>query len=156
LAASELEELHLYRLLVAVDGSANSELALRAAITVARRDHAALTLISVEPDVTLSTAQIAAIVGPPPDLQENMHAYAQQVLDGAVCRVPIDIPVRTILRRGKPGQQIVAEAACGNYDAILLGARGVSRVGALLGSVSHYVLHHASVAVFVAHAARGA
>jgi nucleotide-binding universal stress UspA family protein len=106
--------------------------------------------------VTLSTAQIAALVGPPPDLQENMHAYAQQVLDGAVCRVPSDIPVRTILRRGKPGQQIVAEAACGSYDAILLGARGVSRVGALLGSVSHYVLHHASVAVFVAHAARGA
>jgi nucleotide-binding universal stress UspA family protein len=30
----------------------------------------------------------------------------------------------------------------------------VGRVGALMGSVSSYVLHHADIAVFVAHAPR--
>jgi nucleotide-binding universal stress UspA family protein len=150
---AELEELHLHRLLVAVDGSANADLALRAAITVARRDHAALTLISVEPDVTTSLGGLAALVGTPPDLQDDIHRHTKQVLDHAVCRIPIDIPMRTILRRGKPGPQIIDEARSGNYDAILLGARGLGRVGALLGSVSHYVLHHAPVAVFVAHSA---
>ena len=39
-------------------------------------------------------------------------------------------------------------------DAILLGARGVGRVGALVGSVSSYVMHHSDTAVFVAHAPR--
>jgi nucleotide-binding universal stress UspA family protein len=40
-------------------------------------------------------------------------------------------------------------------DAILLGARGVGRIAALMGSVSQHVLHHAQTAVFVAHAPRG-
>jgi nucleotide-binding universal stress UspA family protein len=56
------------------------------------------------------------------------------------------------LRHGKAGPEIVAEARAHDYDAILVGARGVGRVGALIGSVSSYVLHHADTAVFVAHA----
>ena len=36
-------------------------------------------------------------------------------------------------------------------NAIILGARGVGRVGSMLGSVSSYVMHHAKSAVFVAH-----
>ena len=50
----------------------------------------------------------------------------------------------------------MAAAEEGEHDAILLGARGVGRVGSLMGSVSQHVLHHASVTVFVAHAPRGA
>jgi nucleotide-binding universal stress UspA family protein len=46
----------------------------------------------------------------------------------------------------------VAQSKEHDYDAILLGARGVGRVGALVGSVSSYVMHHADTAVFVAHA----
>jgi nucleotide-binding universal stress UspA family protein len=38
---------------------------------------------------------------------------------------------------------------------VLLGARGVGRMGSLIGSVSQHVLHHADIAVFVAHAPRG-
>jgi nucleotide-binding universal stress UspA family protein len=151
-APSELGELHLRRLLVAVDGSASSQLALRAAITVARRDHAAVTLISIEPDLATTTAQWAILAGAPADLQDAVHQQAQAALDAAVAAIPPDIPVTTILRRGRPGPQIVNEAARGTYDAILLGARGVGRVGSLLGSVSHHVLHHAAIAVFVAHA----
>jgi nucleotide-binding universal stress UspA family protein len=48
----------------------------------------------------------------------------------------------------------VAQSREHDYDAILLGARGVGRVGALIGSVSSYVMHHADTAVFVAHAPR--
>ena len=48
--SDQLDELQLRRLLVAVDGSDSSTLALRAAITVARRDNAALTLLCVAPE----------------------------------------------------------------------------------------------------------
>ena len=65
-------------------------------------------------------------------------------------------PVETIVRRGAPGPQIVAQARAGCYDALLLGARGVGRISALVGSVSQYVLNHADIAVFVAHAPREA
>jgi nucleotide-binding universal stress UspA family protein len=149
-----LGELHLHRLLVAVDGSENAELALSAAITAARRDHAAVTLICVAPDVSTDLSRWAVAAGVPPASQDEVDAEAQQLLRDAVDLVPEDIPVRTVLRRGKPGPAIVAHARECDYDAILLGARGVGRVGALVGSVSAHVLHHADVAVFVAHAPR--
>ena len=150
-----LEELHLHRLLVAHDGSANADLALRAAITAARRDHAAITLIAVAPDTSTDLSRWAVVAGVPPASQDEVDAEAAAILRDAVQKVPEDIPVKSIVRRGKPGPEIIAQAReCGEYDAILLGARGVGRVGSLMGSVSAYVLHHADVAVFVAHAPR--
>ena len=44
------------------------------------------------------------------------------------------------MRRGRPGPEIVAHAREQTYDAILVGARGVGRVAAIIGSVSAYVL----------------
>jgi nucleotide-binding universal stress UspA family protein len=67
--------------------------------------------------------------------------------------VPAEIPVRTVVRRGKAGPAIVAHAREENYDAILVGARGVGRVASIVGSVSAYVLSHADIDVFVAHSA---
>ena len=149
-------ELHLHRLLVAVDGSANSDLALSAAVTAARRDHAAITLITVAPDVVAEASRFPwGAAGYPPCDQAAADAAAERALREAADRVPADIPVTRLFRRGKPGPEIVAAAAESDYDAILVGARGVGRVGgALAGSVSSYVLHHADIAVFVAHAPR--
>ncbi len=147
-----LEELHLHRLLVAVDGSDSSRLALRAAITAARRDHAAVTLISV---VGHTRANFSVVAGLPPVSQEELDGEAEKILRRAVALVPQDIPVRTVVKRGKPGPAIVAHAREKDYDAILLGARGVGRVGAIIGSVSAYVMRHAETAVFVAHEPRG-
>ncbi len=149
---SALKELGLRRLLVAVDGSPSAELALAAAITVAQRDNAALTLITVEPDVTSTSASLGFGTVPPPEMQQDAHRAAEETLEGAVARLPDDMPVTKILRFGKAGPQITAEAATGKYDAILIGARGVGMVGSLQGSVSQYVLHHAEIAVFVTHA----
>jgi nucleotide-binding universal stress UspA family protein len=130
-------ELRFHRLLVAIDGSKSSELALAAAVTVARRDNAALTLISVDPDVVAEA-----------------DSAAERALRDAADRVPQDIPVTRVVRRGKAGPAIVAAAAEEPYDAILMGARGVGRIESMMGSVSSYVLHHADTAVFVAHAPR--
>ncbi|TMM00152.1 MAG: universal stress protein [Actinobacteria bacterium] len=152
---STFGELHFHRLLVAVDGSQTADLALSAAVTAARRDHAAITLLAVVPDILLESRRW--IPGGPgaPDpraLQEEADAEAQRLLRQTVERIPGDIPVTTVIRHGKPGPEIVAQARERDYDGILLGARGVGRVGALVGSVSGYVLRHAGTSVFVAHA----
>jgi nucleotide-binding universal stress UspA family protein len=149
---TELGELRFNRLLVAIDGSANAELALSAAVTAARRDNSALTLISVAPDVRAEAAKWPGVLVVPRPPQDELDATAERILREAVARIPADIPVETIVRRGAPGPQIVARARAGCYDAILLGARGVGRISALVGSVSQYVLNHADIAVFVAHA----
>jgi nucleotide-binding universal stress UspA family protein len=152
--ATTLDELHLHRLLVAVDGSPSADLALAAAVTVARRDHAAITLLTIVPDMLVASARWITISGAPDParLQEEADADAQRILRETVARIPQDIPVTTVIRHGKAGPEIVAQLCEHEYDAVLLGARGVGRVGALIGSVSVYVLHHAPVPVFVAHA----
>jgi nucleotide-binding universal stress UspA family protein len=151
--AGVLGELTLHRLLVAIDGSANAELALTAAITAARRDHATLTLLLVGPDLATGPAAWSVPMSGGCD-QEAVDEDGRRRLNEIAARIPRDLPVTTLYRRGKAGPEIVRAAKEGDYDAILLGARGVGRVHTLLGSVSHYVLHHANTAVFVAHAPR--
>jgi nucleotide-binding universal stress UspA family protein len=148
----KLGELQYRRLLVAVDGSPNAELALAAAVTAALRDNAAITLICVAPDVIAETSRFPWPAQVAPADQEQSDRYAEQILHDAVELIPDSIPVTRVVRRGRAGQQIVAHANESTYDAILLGARGLSKMGAMLGSVSQHVMHHANVAVFVAHA----
>jgi nucleotide-binding universal stress UspA family protein len=153
--AAVLGELTLHRLLVAIDGSANAELALTAAVTAARRDNATITLITVGPDLATGPAAWSVPVSGTLD-QTAVDEDACKRMKSTVARIPADISVHTLYRRGKAGCEIVKAAKAGNYDAIILGARGVGRVGAMMGSVSSYVLHHADIAVFVAHAPREA
>jgi nucleotide-binding universal stress UspA family protein len=89
----------------------------------------------------------------PPTSQDELDAEAEKILRRTVALVPDEIPVRTVVRRGKPGPAIVAHAREETYDAILMGARGVGRVASIVGSVSAYVLSHAGSDVFVAHSA---
>ena len=149
--AGMLGELELHRLLVAIDGSANAELAVSAAITAARRDNASVTVLTVGPDLSTSPAAWSVPVTGALD-QQAVDADGCKRLDAIVERIPSDIGVHKLYRRGKAGPEIVKAAKEGDYDAIILGARGVGRVGALMGSVSSHVLHHADIAVFVAHA----
>ena len=152
--ATVLGELSLHRLLVAIDGSANAELALKAAVTAARRDNATITLITVGPDLASGPATWSLPMAGGVD-QPEVDDDACKRLDAALARIPADISVHKLYRRGKAGPEIVKAAREGDYDAIILGARGVGRVGALMGSVSSHVLHNADIAVFVAHAPRG-
>ena len=151
--AGMLGELKLHRLLVAIDGSTNAELALSAAITAARRDNASVTVLTVGPDLSTSPAAWSVPVTGALD-QQAVDDDGCKRLNATVERIPPDIPVHKLYRRGKAGPEIVKASKEGTFDAIILGARGVGRVGALMGSVSSYVLHHADIAVFVAHAPR--
>lgn len=148
-----LPEISFHRLLVAVDDTPGAALALAAGVTVARRDHAELTIVSVAPDLATSAARWPSPGLAPPLMQEDADAAVQKTLREAVAAVPEEIGVTSVFRRGSPGHEIVALAEEGTYDAIILGARGVGRFsGAIAGSVSAYVMHHAKVAVFAAHA----
>lgn len=88
-----------------------------------------------------------------PGLLEAVHADAEAILRAARDRVPDDLPVRTLLTEEPVRNALIHEIDKGGYDLVVMGSRGRSAVrSALLGSVSHYVLHHSPAPVLIVHA----
>jgi nucleotide-binding universal stress UspA family protein len=72
-----------------------------------------------------------------------------------VDELPDDISVTTIVVSGHAAHEILAHLHHGQHDLLVMGTRGLGRVGsALLGSVSQAVLHEAELPVLVVRAPR--
>jgi nucleotide-binding universal stress UspA family protein len=78
---------------------------------------------------------------------------ADRIVRAAADRVPEDISVTTILTEDPIRAAILKRAREGNHDLIVMGSRGRGTVrSAVLGSVSHHVLHHSPIPVLIVHA----
>src|SRR4051794_15046232 len=135
--------------LLAFDGSHESELALAHAVAIAQTYRARLTIIAVVPPPPLLAWQA-------PGGMRGVHDAEQTELDGllrqAADGVPDDLSVTTRLLDGDPARELLRAAREGDHDVIVLGSRGRGRVSAaLLGSVSNHVMHNAEVPVIVIH-----
>jgi nucleotide-binding universal stress UspA family protein len=141
-----------HNILVAVDGSPDAEQALKHAIDLAEAEHTRLTLFS-------------AIVAPPPaafagisgdvvaQLIRDAEADAQAIMRAAVERVPKQVSVTSVLSSDPVRPALLQQIKAGNHDLVVMGSRGRGTLrSALLGSVSHYVLHHSPVPVLIVHA----
>jgi nucleotide-binding universal stress UspA family protein len=141
-------------ILVAVDGSEHGAAALRTAAQLAGEEHARLTVITAVPPAPavaqLSAAGAAALA----DVAELMGDAGKQIR-AQVDALPDDVSVTSIVVAGHAHEAILERLREGNHDLLVMGTRGLGRVGsALLGSVSQAVLHHAEVPVLVVHAPR--
>lgn len=88
-------------------------------------------------------------------LFEDAHANAEAILRRARERVPDDLSVTTVLSERPIRAALMSEIAEGVHDLVVVGSRGRGAVrAALLGSTSHYVLHHSPVPVLIVHADR--
>lgn len=136
-------------ILVALDGSADADAALRHALDLVRDQNALLTLLTVVPP---SPTPIGAGVPQPPDLTE-IH---QSILRDALKEVPTDLSVVTRLEHGRVGETILRATESGKYDLLVMGSHGHGRMRrALLGSVSEHLLHSATIPVLLMRAAGG-
>jgi nucleotide-binding universal stress UspA family protein len=132
-----------HHILVALDGSADSKTALRHAVTLAQDQNAKLTLLTVLPH---TATPVGPGVAPPPETAESHNA----ILKEALAEIPKNVGVTTRLERGEIAPTILKAVAAGNYDLVVMGSHGHSRVHrALLGSVSERVLHKAAVPVLM-------
>jgi nucleotide-binding universal stress UspA family protein len=140
-----------HNILVAVDGSAHAEQALTHAIDLAESEHTRLTLITAAGDLPTTAFLMAGEVTG--KLIEDARAEAATILRRARDRVPDDLPVTTVLTDQPIRRALIAQIKDGHHDLVVMGSRGRGTVrSTLLGSVSHYVLHHSPAPVLIVHA----
>jgi nucleotide-binding universal stress UspA family protein len=139
-------------ILAAIDGSPDSEQATTQAIDLAASEHARLTLFSaVVPPPSIAYAGMGGDVVT--KLAEEAEADSEKLLRDALERVPDDVSVTTILSKEPARPALLRQLEQGEHDLVVMGSRGRGAVrSVLLGSVSHYVLHHSPVPVLIVHA----
>jgi nucleotide-binding universal stress UspA family protein len=150
-AASASPNGQMRRLLLAVDGSATAEHAVRHLLSMrsALREPQALEvhLVNVQRPVSSDVSSFVA----KDQLQEFQHercdaalAPARRILDEA------GQPYQEHRKVGPPGATIAELARAQACDLIVMGARGLgSNTAALLGSVTQSTIEHADVPVLV-------
>jgi nucleotide-binding universal stress UspA family protein len=86
-------------------------------------------------------------------LARDAEAEAEAILRTAVERVPDDVSVSTVLSTAPVRLALLDQIRDGGHDLVVMGSRGRGAVrSVLLGSVSHYVLHHSPIPVLIVHA----
>jgi nucleotide-binding universal stress UspA family protein len=142
-----------HNILVAVDGSADADAALAHAIDLAESEHTRLTLMTAVAEPPATSYLVAG--GVAGQLSENVHCQAEAIIRQARDRVPADLPVTTVLSEQPIRLALIRQIKEGHHDLVVMGSRGRGAVrAALLGSASHYVLHHSPVPVLIVHAER--
>jgi len=135
------------KILVAIDGSDQSNHALSEAIRVAKFTGAAMTLVHVN-SVRTSGYIISAAEQLGQILEENGKAALEEAkkMVAAECDGPVD----ALLLEGDAADRIVETAHNGGYDLIVIGPRGLSKLsGLILGSVSQGVIKNSPCPVLL-------
>lgn len=132
------------KLLVAVDGSWQSTMAVKLAAEMAKGLGAELTLLHVIP-ATDTSGSVASLEG------QRRETGGQSILRAAaeVARAA-GVEVKTELRKGHVVNEILQFEAQLRPDVVIMGSRGMSQVkGLLLGSVSQTVSQYSRSSVLI-------
>ncbi len=150
------------KILVPLDGSEHSLKGLEVAIEIAKKFKSNVTLIhvysiTVRPIVVPEPATITPS-GVPVMTAEEVEKIAaaarkegERLLEDGARRTEVaGVKTEKVLVEGHNVEEIVDAAKEGNFDLIVLGARGVSRIREILvGSVSDGVVHHSTCPILL-------
>lgn len=136
------------QILVAVDGSDNSNRAIIKAKQYSNVFDGQITLLTVLKP--LAPGYYTYMEPPIPD-EKQMHGVGKSILEKSleVLGKPKD-EVITKIRIGNPADEILQEADEEEYDLIVMGSRGLGVFSrSFLGSVSNKVLNHTNTDVLI-------
>ena len=138
-----------HNVLVATDGTECATAAVGAAVELAERHHARLTVMAaVRPPSPWMLGAFALPIAVPVErctpaaLPADAEHEAEGWIAAAAEHVPADLPLTKLLAHGTPGKAILERAREGGHDVILLGA-------GRHGPTARHVLRHAEVPVLV-------
>jgi nucleotide-binding universal stress UspA family protein len=139
------------KILVPLDGSDHSTYALEKAIQIAKKFDGKVTLLHAYTPHVVSLPKEYAHAEATPEMVEISREAGANILEQAKDRVETEsVQFETLLKMGQAVETIVSVAENGDFDLIVIGARGLSTIKELLlGSVSHGVTAHAKCPVLV-------
>jgi len=146
----------LDRILVGIDGSVGSAVALRWAIDLARAVDAEIVAVHA---FEVPTPVIAPETGVPVGLgvdevevERTLRETAEQafVTDWSASLEEAGVPYRRLLEEGAPGEVLLEVAERERPGLLVTGRRGRGALAALLaGSLSEHLVHHSRIPVAV-------
>jgi nucleotide-binding universal stress UspA family protein len=141
-------------IVVGTDGSAGANVALDAAIELARLTGARLHVVHAHRVVTASVATGAELGVPPVDVvevNENIHSEGQLICDQAMARAGrAGVQAEGHCVGGNAGEELVKVASAASADLVVVGNRGMSGMRRfVLGSVPNKVAHHCPTSLLI-------
>jgi nucleotide-binding universal stress UspA family protein len=144
------------KILVAVDKSEESQMALRYTCHLLEHFTANVDALYVKPDVVETMAEGGgyAPFTTKSDVEREIEAQAEKTVEEIIesCEICMGgrIPCNPMVAVGDPADEILNLASRDDYDMIVLGSHGQSSLrGFLLGTVHAKVLHHAQQPVLI-------
>ena len=135
------DPINLKRIVLGMDFSDHAHRALKYALSIAREYHAELTLLHVLEHLPGST-----------DLQSATAKVTKQLKELVSPRGPKPSLVKSLVRIGKPYQQIIEVALEAQTDLVIMGVRGRSSLdSALFGSTTYRVIQMGPCPVLAVH-----
>lgn len=144
------------KILVPVDKTEESQLALRYACHLMEFFPAHVDALYVKPDVVDVIAEGGGYMPftSRSDVEREIEKEARKALDQIIesCEVCLGgkIPCNPMVSVGEPAEEILRIADEGHYDMIILGSQSHSLIhGLLLGAVQLKILHHAKQPILI-------
>ncbi len=113
------------RILVAYDGSHGSGIALKRSIELAKALGAELTSISVEEHLPYYAASISEVKANKEEIDAHFRQLTKQARDTAALS---GVELETLVQQGHEVERIVTAAKDGNFDLLVIGYHGHSRI----------------------------
>ncbi len=132
------------KILVAVDGSEYSNVAVKKAGELAEKFSSRVTLVNVIKTLSVFHEEVEIVEDLQKDEARRILRKSKEIL------IDMGVDSKTLFRKGDPASEIVDLARENDVDLIVVGSRGLSGIKMfLLGSVSKRVTEHAHCSVLV-------
>ena len=137
--------MNVQKILLPIDGSEGSYIALEAARQIAEKFGAKIILLNVV-DVG-NRASMHEYYAYDPTVEDALVKRGQRILEDAKTKLlGADVEGVTVL--GHPGDSIVTYCDENPVDLVVMATRGMTKVRRFfIGSVTNYVMHHTTVPV---------